>query len=392
MPMPMKHIIRVLVPLLCVAVISTQAGGETWLLKAGKITTMTGEVFEPGAVLIKDGKVVEVAKSIEVSDEVRVADYPQSEVLPGLINASGQTGVDGGASEFTREITPNHQLQFSIDWRSRSFREALAGGVTTVNISPGTENVIAGASLVVKTVGKIDDRIIDDDNGLVVTMASDPRSRNSSRRRPDSIYVRQPTNRMGVVWMLRSTLDRIKQTPQAADVRLVEVINGKRTLYGVSRTHYDIAALLRVTDEFQIKPTVVGGQEAYKLADELAKRKVAVILHTLSTSGSSGPEGTDPVLNHAGPLHRAGVLFAFSGPQLLEQARFAVRFGLPPEAALRAITLSPAELLGIDGRVGSLAPGRDADMLVLSGDPFEFTTQIQAVIVDGVTYEESTHP
>ncbi|MFP6615730.1 MAG: amidohydrolase family protein, partial [Candidatus Hydrogenedentota bacterium] len=335
-----------------------------------------------------DGKIKQISQTLEVPDDVKVVDLGDAVIVPGFVNAYSQLGITGGSSEFTREITPNFNVLAAIDWESRGFREALDGGVTTVGISPGTENVIAGISLAVKTTGNdFDQRIVKQDTGLVITLASDPRSRNRSRSRPDSIYVRQPTNRMGVVWMLRSSMQGAAAKADSTDV-LAEALSGKRRIYCVSRTHFDIESVLRVADEFDFSPVIVGGEESYQLAASLAERKLPVILGPLRTTLSAGAEGTDPAWNRAGVLHKAGVVIAMSGADLLEQARFAVRFGLPEDIALRAITIEPAKLLGIEQRVGSLAAGRDADLVVLDGDPFEFTTNVQAVIVDGTLIDE----
>src|SRR5262249_17736996 len=108
-----------------------------------------------------------------------------------------------------------------------------------------------------------------------------------------------------------------------------------------------------------------------------------------STTPGSGPEGAETIYNTAGLLHEAGVTFALTGGQLLDQARFAVRFGLPAEAALAAVTSVPAKGLGTQDRVGSIAVGRDADLVALSGDPFEFTTAVRWTMSDGaLRFEE----
>jgi imidazolonepropionase-like amidohydrolase len=116
---------------------------------------------------------------------------------------------------------------------------------------------------------------------------------------------------------------------------------------------------------------------------------VPVILGPLTTQVSgAGPESSEMVWNQPGLLRQAGVTFALSGGHLLDQARFAVRYGLPPEAALEAITRTPARLLGVEGRVGTIEVGRDADLVAFNGDPLELTTSIQWVLVDGNIYEK----
>jgi imidazolonepropionase-like amidohydrolase len=380
-----RIVFTLLITLFCIGGV---AHADDMLLRAAKAITLDGPPIEPVAILIRDGKIKQIAQTIELPDDVKFVDLGDAVLVPGFVNAYSQLGITGGSSEFTREITPDFDVQSGIDWESRAFREVLDAGVTTVGISPGTENVIAGISLAVKTTGdNLDQRIVKQDTGLVITLASDPRSRNRSRSRPDSIYVRQPTNRMGVVWMLRSSMQSAAAKADSADV-LAEALNGKRRIYCVSRTHFDIESVLRVAEEFDFSPVIVGGEEAYQLAASLAEKKLPVILGPLRTTLSAGAEGTDPAWNRAGVLHKAGVVIAMSGADLLEQARFAVRFGLPEDIALRAITIEPAKLLGIEQRVGSLVVGRDADLVVLDGDPFEFTTNVQAVIVDGTLIDD----
>jgi imidazolonepropionase-like amidohydrolase len=357
------------------------------LIRAAKVYTMTGPPLAPGAVHVSGGKIVRVGATLAPPDGARVIDLGSGVVMPGLIDAHSHAGIAGGADEMTREVTPDYRVLSAVDWRARAFREALAEGTTCLGLAPGSDGVFAGLSCAVKTAGPR--RVLREDTGLVLTMASDPANGNTSRGRPDSIYVRQPTNRMGVVWILRSTFDRAARdkSPELAVVR--EALAGRRPVFAVSRTDHDLLSLLRLAKEFHFTPTVVGGHEAYKVRAELAAAKVPVILGPLTTSpGGTGPEDTEVIWNQPGLLRQAGVPFALSGGRLLEQARFAVRYGLPADAALEAITHTPARLLGLDGRVGSLAEGRDADLLALDGDPMELTTSIAWVLVDGKIYEK----
>jgi imidazolonepropionase-like amidohydrolase len=253
-----------------------------------------------------------------------------------------------------------------------------------VAIVPGTDNVIAGLSCIVKTAGEKSKRVVKPDHALVVTLASDPVLGNNSRNRPDSIYNRQPTNRMGVVWILRSELAQAKQSPSKERTALREALAGTRPVVCVSRSDSDLIAALRLRQEYPMKLTFAGGQEAYKLRSALAAAKVPVLLGPLTTAAGAGPEGTETVLNLAGTLQEAEIPFALTGGNLLDQARLAVRFGLPKDAALSAITATPAKLLGLEIRLGTIAVGRDADLVALTGDPFELTTRIRWTMIDGV--------
>jgi imidazolonepropionase-like amidohydrolase len=371
--------------LLLVLLLATPAWADELLIRAGKVYTMAGPPLSPGAVLVSDGKIVQVGTKLMVPAGAKEVDLGSGVLMPGLVDAYSQLGIASRPAEITKEITPNYRVLKEVDWRSHAIREALDEGTTCLGLAPGTDGVFAGLACAVKTTGGR--RVLEPETGLIITMASDPANGNSARQRPDSIYARQPTNRMGVVWLLRSTFDQTahQRAPELAVVR--EALAGKRRIYAVSRTDYDMLSLLRVAKEFRFRPTVIGGQEAYKIRPELAAAKVPVILSPLTTSPAVvGPEESEVVWNQPGLLHKAGIPFALSGGHLLDQARFAFRYGLPGEAALAAITCTPARLLGLDSRVGTLEVGRDADLLALNGDPLELTISIRWVLVDGKTY------
>src|SRR5262245_5889527 len=189
----------------------SSARAEDVLVRAGRVYTMTGPPLEPGAVLVSGGKSKQVGKEVAAPEGARVIDLKDGVLMPGLVDAYSHAGIATGPSEVTREITPDYRVLSAVDWRSRDFREALEEGTTTLGLMPGTDDVVAGLSCVVKTAGEKDRRVVRRDAGLVITVASDPQSRNQARSRPDTIYVRQPTNRMGVIWLLRSTFAGAKE-------------------------------------------------------------------------------------------------------------------------------------------------------------------------------------
>jgi imidazolonepropionase-like amidohydrolase len=374
--------------LLAIFAAAPPATADEIVVKAATVYTLTGSPLAPGAVRIKDGKIVEVAGSIALPSGAKEIDLGKGVLIPGLIDAYSSIALEGGAAESTREITPNFKVLDSIDWSSRDFRQARADGTTTIALDPGTDNVIEGLSCVVKTAGEPSKRVVAADHSLVITLASDPASGNSSRGRPDSIYNRQPTNRMGVVWMLRAEFARAKQSSDKETAIVREALAGKRPVVCVSRLDADLVAALRLRQEYPMRLTIAGAHEAYKLKDELAAAKVPVLLGQLSTTPGNGPEQTETILNTAGELHAAGVSVALTGGRLLEQMRFAARFGLKPDAALVAVTAVPAKLLGIDERLGTIARGRDADLVALSGDPFDLTSTVRWTMIDGVIRSE----
>lgn len=385
--MQSMKIYRPLLVLLLSTVASPTFADET-VIRAGKVYTADGKILAPGAVHVKDGKIVVVAENVAPPANARILDLGEGVLIPGLVDAFTSIGMEGGTAEATVEITPNFRVYDAMDWSARAFRHARAEGVTTVNVVPGTDNVITGLSCIAKTAGERAQRVIAPDHALVLVLASDPAIGNNSRNRPDSIYNRQPTNRMGVVWMLRSEFGMAKRVAGKEKNVLREALAGTRPVICVSRSDSDMTAALRLREEYPMNLTLAGGQEAYKMRPALAVAKVPILLGPLTIQGSSGAEQTETVLNVAGLLDDAKIPFALTGGNLLDQARFAVRYGLPREAALAAITTTPARLLGLDKRLGSIAVDRDADLVAFSGDPFDVTSRVRWTMINGVVHAE----
>lgn len=368
------------------AALALPVGAETLFVKAAKIHTLSGAPLAPGQLVVKDGKIAAIGSDLTPPAGAKVIDLKDAVLMPGLIDGYSQTGA-AAAAEQTEELTPRFKISAGLDWRARAFKEALADGVTAQLVAPDTNNVIGGQGCVVKSAGKSKaDRLLADEVGLFITTTGDPGSGNSSRGRPDTIYNRLPTNRMGVIWMLRQQFRFAKAGKESADLDVLrQALAGERPVFAVARTEFEIGALFKIADEAGLKKLILAdGYEAHKAARELAARRIPVLLDPLATTVIQGGEFEKAYWNQPQALHEAGVAFALTGPQLLEQARFAARHGLPAEAALAAITKRPAEILGVADRVGALAVGKDADFVVLSGDPLDFTTRIRDVAVGGV--------
>jgi imidazolonepropionase-like amidohydrolase len=380
---------RLLQAVLVLLVCTSMVRAEEAIIRAATVHTGVGAPLTPGAVRVKDGKIAEVAASIAAGPGVKVVELDKGVLMPGMVDAFTSIGVEGGLAESTLEVTPNIRVLDAVDWSARAFRRARASGVTTVGIVPGSDNVIAGLSCIVKTAGERAIRIVKTDHALVLTLATDPASGNSSRNRPDSIYTRQPTNRMGVVWILRSEFGRAKSGSSAKEQAVLrEALAGKRPILCVSRSDSDLIAALRLKQEYALPLTLAGAQEAYKVRNDLSAAGTPLLLGPLSATAGPGPDQSETILNLPGTLHEAGIPFALTGGNLLDQARIAVRFGLSKDAALAAITVQPAKLLGQERRLGAIAVGRDADIVALTGDPFDLTSSIRWTMIDGVMRAE----
>lgn len=277
---------------------------------------------------------------------------------------------------------------------------------------PGTKNVIGGIGCVVKTV---DDaagpHLLVDDASLRITMGAEPSMGNRAIRggRPDSMYYRRPTTRMGVIWEVRKAFYDAKaklertaadgpgDNDPATDV-LTKVLQGKLVAYTTARSEQDLRTALRLADEFGYKTVLDEAQDAYYLVDEIAAAKVAVLLGAPSAedvTGRAGADGASPRFSTIALLAQKKVPFVVTtgtnaaALDLVREAMFAVRFGLSPEQAIDAVTIRPAQLLGIDNRVGSLAAGKDADFVVWSHDPLDPAAVAESVHIDGISVLES---
>ncbi len=386
----MKHKLVLLLALIVVPSVTDNrtvaVENDAVLYTAGKIYTMDGDPISPGQVLVVDGKIQAVGGNIDTEDaSIKVVDLGEGSVLmPGLVDAYSQTALgDDGANEITDEITLEFQAIQAVDWDKPALQRQRDAGTTTMCVCPGSQNVFSGTSAIIKTsVGQ--DSILTEDGALVASMCNDPTSRNSSRSRPDSIYVRQPTNRMGVVWILRKTFQKANGSGSLNGIAAVnQVLEKQRPLMVVSRLSHDLNTVATLADEFGFSPIIVGGQEAYKVKEMLAERKFPVILQSIGTGATRGTENSELCWNQAEVLREAGVPFSLSGDNLLDQARFARRYGLGNNEALQAITSSPAAILGISDRVGAIAVGKDADLIAFDGEPLELTTSIRWVMVNG---------
>jgi len=370
----------------------TEPVNDRFLIRAKHLYSTNQPYGEKGEVYISNGKIKLIGQSIDVPGPITVLEVDS--LMPGIVDAYSSLGLSGGTSEVSREITPEFDTYSAIDWSSRDFSEAVDEGITTVQVIPATESVFSGLTCVVKTAGNASDRSLVVSGSAVLAVCSDPTSRNRARARPDGIYMRQPTNRMGVVWIIRSSLSRIRNggivsgaDPMSTEL-LKEILDGKRQSLAISRTDFDIRSALDLGDEFGFKPIIYGGDEVYRIIEEFKKRDGKVVYTALARSAASnrGSEGTALRWNVPGKLIEANVPFCLAGESLLDQARFAHRFGLTPEQALASITSRPADILGLANRVGSIETEKDADLVALSGDPLQPTSSINWTMISGKIY------
>jgi len=399
----MRNCVILLTFLLLVSVFVAPGRAEITAVKAGKILTISSEPVEDGVILIEDGKIAEIGTEIEIPEGAVVVDAAKSVVMPGLVDAGAAAPVRGDLNEQSSEITPTLRISDALDPQSKTLKRVVQTGVTTLFVSPGRRNVIGGLGVVVKPTGKIPRQmIVKDEAALTVVMDLDSTQGNRIPRFqvPADFYYRRPGTRMAIIWMLRKSFfdaRRQSDSEQIEDPNLAvlsAVLKDEIPIHVNVRRAITIRAALKVADEYGLNLILQECTEGYKVAGQLAERKIPVVLGPFYYyPGSMGQyrEGRKVNWNNAGILAEAGVKVALaSGEQsgaidILTAAVFAVRHGMDRDEALKAITITPAEILGVAGRVGSLEKGKDADIIILSGDPLNVTTRVEKVILNGKT-------
>jgi imidazolonepropionase-like amidohydrolase len=304
---------------------------------------------------------------------------------------SGPEGADG--NEMTDPVTPHVRALDSLNWFDPGFDEAVANGVTAVQVLPGSGNVIGGQGVVVKTWGaRPEGRVLREPSGLKMALGENPKRVYGGKKKT-------PSTRLGNAAVMREAFVqaanyRRKREKEKGERSLrweivVDVLDGRLPARCHAHRADDILTAIRIAREFGFQVTIEHCTEGHKVADELAQAGVMCTVGPLLT-GKSKQELKDRSFETPAALERAGVVFGLTTDHpvipvysLPLCAAYAVGAGLSRERALRAITLDPARVAGIDQRAGSLEPGKDADLVITSGDILDPRTRVLTKIVDG---------
>jgi imidazolonepropionase-like amidohydrolase len=385
--------------------------GSAVAIVGGRVVPITGEPIEAGTVLVTDGKIAAIGRDVAVPAGTRVIDATGNWVLPGFVEAHGHVGAseegEGWAGQDTNELTEpvaaHVRALDAINPADLGFRDAIAGGVLAVNVNPGSGNAVGGQTAALKCWGRTaDDMLLKAPAGIKSALGENPK-RVHGQHQP-----RRPVTRLGTAALIRGAfvdaanyLQRLdaeqakpagERKPVDRDLRLEALAMVlRREIPWRQHCHRadDIATALRIAAEFGYDLVIDHGTEAHLLADILAARNIPVVIGPLLTSRSK-VELRNKSLASPGQLAAAGVTIAITTDHpivpvhfLVYQAALAVKHGLDRETALRAITINPARIVGIADRVGSIAPGKDADLVIWSGDPLDVQSRVERVLVDG---------
>jgi len=378
------------------------------VIRGARIFTVADGVIERGTVVMRGGKIAAVGPVDEVAvpDGATVVDGSGRVVVPGLVDTHSHLGVyarprvvaNSDGNESTGPVQSLVRAIDSIYPRDPGIRQGVAGGVTTANIMPGSANVMGGQTAYVKLRGKtVAEMLIDLGDGP-------PGMKMANGENPKRSYGgrgKAPATRMKVMALQRGIFlkaqryqeKRAKDPDHPRDLALepvVEILEGRRTVHFHTHRADDIMSALRLRDEFGFELVLQHATEAYLVADEIAKRGVACS-HTIVDSPGGKPEALNLRFETPGETAAAGIVVAVNTDDPVTESRFflrtaalCVRGGMKRTDALKAVTLNAARMMHLEDRVGSIEPGKDADVVLLSGDPFSVYTRVLGTWIEGV--------
>jgi imidazolonepropionase-like amidohydrolase len=386
-------------------------------IKAGTIYPVSSEPIQDGVILIRDGKIESVGKDIEIPVDAEVIDAKDMVIIPGLIDAFTTLAEPAGDDE--ESVTPDIRAVDAFNFYGK-YQRMLAGGVTTVYISPGQRRLVSGLGSVVKLAGdSVSKRIIKDKSALRITigeLSKNPPALWNPPVPPDPCHPmvpqekQLPTTRMGEMAVLRDVFGQAQQylndSTRKIDWKiesLLPALTRKLPVRINCHNAQDIHNAILFSEVFNLRLIIEGGTEAYSVINQIKWSDAPVIVAGAFEPGRqySKDDTRDIMLGRVNPanaklLSEAGIKFALSAPtnqtigDLQFVAGYAVSQGLSPEEALKAITITPAEILGIAERTGSIEPGKDADLVIMTSEPFDVQAVVDKTLIDGkVVYARS---
>lgn len=373
--------------------------------------TMAGFVHENGSILLEEGKIQAVGKLHidENKKDTIVIDAKGNWVMPGLMEAHCHMGISeekkgmegDDCNENVEPVTPFLRGIDAINPMDAAFDDAVRAGITTVMVGPGSANVVGGQFAVIKTKGRrIDDLIVKAPAAMKVAFGENPKVNYSGQGK-------MPVTRMAIAGMLRKEIFAAKQYLEKKEKNedgfeedfqyesWIPVLKKEIPIKAHVHRVDDIFTALRIAEEFDLKITLDHCSEGHLIAEEVAKSGAPAIVGPDFASRNK-IEVQNMAFKTAGILQKAGTLVAITTDHPVSIinalplcAGMAVKAGLPVEEGLKAITINPAVICGVDERVGSLEAGKDADVVIFSGNPMEVFTETLCTIIDGnIVYQK----
>jgi imidazolonepropionase-like amidohydrolase len=379
-----------------------------------RIIPIVGQPIEQGVLIVQNGKITAIgdARTVRLMANVETIDMQGKTIMPGLIDTHSHIG-EGSGADGSSPIQPDVRLLDGLNVRASSLQRAQAGGITTVNVMPGSGHLDSGQTLYIKLrdgANKVDDLLIYDKSGnymggikfangtnpLRTTAGNFPNTRAKSAAMVREQFVKALEYKAKIA---KAGDDKTKLPARdLAMEALVEVIDKKRVVHFHTHRHDDILTVLRLQKEFGFRVVLHHVSEGWKVAEEIAAAKVPASIIMIDAPGGK-LETVDLSYANGAILDKAGVLVGFHTDDyitdsrlFLRSAALAVRAGMPRDKALYAMTMAGATMLDLPDRTGSLEPGKDADFVVLNGDPLSVYTHVLQTWVDGKKVFDRSDP
>ena len=403
--MPIRHPWRVALGLAtlvaCLAPSNLAAQDQPHAFVNARILPVSGPEIPNGTLVVHKGRIVAVGATAGVPAGAVRIDAAGKTLMPGLVDTHSHIG-GGQGGDSSAALHPDVRLLDSFDARHSGLQRAVAGGITTVNVMPGSGHLMSGQTLYLKLRGAktVDGLLITLDGGRIaggLKMANGTNPMRASGPFPGT-RARSAAMARDLFVKAQAYRDKVKAAGDDASKRpardlgmeaLVEVLEGTRTVHFHTHRHDDILTALRIAKEFGFTPVLQHVSEGWRVPDEIKASGAPASVIVIDAPGGK-LEAVGLSATTAPVLDKAGVLTGFHTDDYVTDSRFflrsgalAVRAGMPRDRALYALTMAGARMLQLDTRVGSLEVGKDADVLVLSGDPFSVYTKVEQTWVEG---------
>jgi imidazolonepropionase-like amidohydrolase len=402
-----------LAPALLVSVALPLPAQETpQAFRGAQIHPITGPPIDDGVLVVHRGRIAAVGPvaRVAIPADADVHDVTGKVILPGLVDTHSHIG-GGDGGDRSAPLHPDVRILDTIDARHDRIRTARAGGVTTANIMPGSGLLLSGQTVYVKLRDgrTIYDLLFCGDvlreicGGMKMANGTNPigsAPMPSTRARSAALVRSKFVAAQAYRQQLRDAGDDTSRRPRR-DLEmdaLVEVLDGRRIVHFHTHRHDDILTAIRLAQEFGFRVVLHHVSEAWKVADEIAAAGVPSSIIVIDSPGGK-LEAMDLSNENGAALERVGARVAFHTDDGITDSRFflrsaalGVRFGMSRDAALRALTLAGAEMMDLQDRIGSLEPGKDADFIILSGDPLSVYTRVEQTWIDGIRVFDLSDP